>query len=149
MTVRRVGLWVAVVALLVAQTLGLAHRVVHPGGAVAGVEYTHAHTHGHEHESGHHPSPLAALFAGHDEAPDCRLYDQLSHADLLPALPVAVNLSARQITPELPAQLFACARERGVAPGMLELEVTETAMIRDHERAKRILLALKRHGVDC
>lgn len=90
MTVRRVGLWVAVVALLVAQTLGLAHRVVHPGGAVAGVEHTHAHTHGHEHESGHHPSLLAALFAGHDEAPDCRLYDQLSHADLLPALPVAV-----------------------------------------------------------
>ena len=65
---------------------GSAWRVVHPGGAVAGVEHTHAHTHGHEYESGHHPSPLAALFAGHDEAPDCRLYDQLSHADLLPAL---------------------------------------------------------------
>ncbi|MBL8524059.1 MAG: EAL domain-containing protein [Betaproteobacteria bacterium] len=64
----------------------------------------------------------------------------------LPALPVAVNLSARQITPELPAQLFACARERGVAPGMLELEVTETMLISQPDASRKVLEQVTRNG---
>lgn len=64
----------------------------------------------------------------------------------LPALPVAVNLSARQITEELPAQLFACARERGVAPGMLELEVTETMLITRPEASRKVLEQVTTNG---
>jgi diguanylate cyclase (GGDEF)-like protein/PAS domain S-box-containing protein len=64
----------------------------------------------------------------------------------LPALPVAVNLSARQITPALPAQLFACARERGVAPGMIELEVTETMLITQPEASRKVLEQVTTNG---
>ncbi|MBL8520946.1 MAG: EAL domain-containing protein [Betaproteobacteria bacterium] len=64
----------------------------------------------------------------------------------LPALPIAVNLSARQITPTLPAQLFSCARDRGVAPDMLELEVTETMLIARPESSRKVLEQVTRHG---
>ena len=57
------------VALLLGQTLGLVHTVVH-GGAPAVVA----------------GQPLEHLFDDHDDASGCRLFDQASHADLAPAL---------------------------------------------------------------
>lgn len=75
-------------ALLAAQTLGLAHRVVHPGGSAPGPAL---HGHDHDHSGAAVHESATALFAGHEDAPDCRLYDQLSHADLLQALPLAVS----------------------------------------------------------
>lgn len=73
---------VFVLALLAAQWLGLAHAVLHPQ-LPAHAAAAHAPTHG-----------LGALFAGHDDGSgDCRLYDQLAHAEPLPpALPVLDTL---------------------------------------------------------
>lgn len=64
----------------------------------------------------------------------------------LPALPIAVNLSARQITPELPAQVFAAGRDQGVAPQMIELEVTETMLIARPEASRKVLDEVVHNG---
>ena len=61
-------------ALLWLQALGLWHQMVHGqavhGGAVAASAVEHGHHDDH-------------AFAGHDEGdPQCRLFDQLAHADL-------------------------------------------------------------------
>lgn len=101
MLFRRGWLLAAVLALLAAQTLGLAHRVVHPG--VSAPVHSHDHAHDHAHES------ADGLFADHDDAPDCRLYDQLSHADSLPVLPLAVAALL------VPAFLLACREGETVA----------------------------------
>ncbi|BAL94505.1 hypothetical protein [Rubrivivax gelatinosus] len=68
--------------LLAAQWLGLAHTVLHPQ-LPAHAAAAHAPAHG-----------LGALFAGHaDGSGDCRLYDQLAHAEPLPpALPALDTL---------------------------------------------------------
>jgi len=71
-------------ALVWAQMLGLAHRVLHapPPAAAANSSYAAA--------AGHKPDPgvLAHLLAPAQAESDCRLYDQLGLADTLPALPV-------------------------------------------------------------
>ena len=59
-----------VVALLWTQGLGLWHRQVHSGI-------------GH---AAHPTASLGKLFSHHQTDTDCRLYDQLSHADGAPAL---------------------------------------------------------------
>ncbi len=69
----------AVASLLLAQSLGLLHRAVHqPAGGHSFVAGTAQQT----------PSAVASLFAGHTLDSDCRLFDQLAHADLaaLPAM---------------------------------------------------------------
>jgi len=73
-----------VVALLWAQLLGLAHRVLHSPqvGAVPVVAHV---VQGHE---AHAPGLLAHLLAPAGDESDCRLYDQLGHADVLPAMPL-------------------------------------------------------------
>lgn len=102
-----------VVALLLAQWLGLVHGIVHadhaghmghvgPGGHV---DPSEGHDHGgpraHQIEPGEPASvadaerlsPLPsfsvqALIGDHDDEGQCRLYDQLGHADLIVAWPV-------------------------------------------------------------
>ena len=69
-------------ALVLAQTLGAMHRIVHApraNGQVAAGLAAKGMPHG-----------LAALFAGHSGEQGCELYDQLVHADLLPVLPPAL-----------------------------------------------------------
>ena len=63
-------------AFVLAQALGLMHRIVHaplvgPGFVQASAEAPRADV-----------SWLKALFAGHDSERGCDLYDQSSHADL-------------------------------------------------------------------
>ena len=64
-------------ALMLAQTLGLVHRIVHSPLAA------------HAAASAGAPSVqsgsdwLQALFSGHDTEQGCHLYDQLSHSDLI------------------------------------------------------------------
>ena len=71
---RRVALPLLAAAMLMLQALGLWHSVVHPSGP-AGVVMAQDHDHRHgDHGDG---------FAGHGEGDaQCRLYDQLVHADL-------------------------------------------------------------------
>jgi len=76
-------------ALVLAQTLGLMHRVTHfaPAGLPAAVHHT---------EPGAHTGWVASLFAGHGSDTDCRLYDPLNHegAPSVPALVLPLALSS-------------------------------------------------------
>ncbi|MEP7300835.1 MAG: hypothetical protein ABI699_04845 [Caldimonas sp.] len=76
-------------SLVLAQTLGALHRVVHARGAVPQLAAKAA------------PHGLAALFAGHASEQGCEVYDQLSHADLLPgvAAVVPVVVAVRAVEP--------------------------------------------------
>jgi len=83
---RQAAAFAAVLALLLAQALGLAHRIAHAQPAQAGVLHTHSHA--HEHEPGH--PILAAAFDQHDEgSAECRLIDQAGHGDAAAAPTVA------------------------------------------------------------
>ncbi len=66
----------------------------------------------------------------------------------LPAISVAVNLSARQFTDEaLSDNITAALSESGLAPQFLELELTEGMVMQHPERANRILNTLKDMGI--
>ena len=63
-------------------------------------------------------------------------------------VPVAVNLSAAQfLQPELAADLAATLRASGVSAQHLELEITESMVMRDPERAMHVMRSLKKMGV--
>lgn len=63
-------------------------------------------------------------------------------------LRVAVNAAAAQIVRgDLPATLAAVARRHGIDPRFIEIEVTETAVIGDMDRAKLTLEGLRTLGV--
>ncbi len=64
------------------------------------------------------------------------------------ALPVAVNLSAVQFhQPELVAELRAILLETAMAPDALELEITESMVMRDPDRAVAVMGQLRAMGV--
>jgi diguanylate cyclase (GGDEF)-like protein/PAS domain S-box-containing protein len=61
---------------------------------------------------------------------------------------MAVNLSAQQLEQAaLPTTLAATLAAVGVEPGRLELEVTESMLMRDLDAARKLLLELKNLGV--
>jgi diguanylate cyclase (GGDEF)-like protein len=63
-------------------------------------------------------------------------------------LPVAVNLSAGQFhEPELVPRLAAIFKATGVSPQTLELEITESMVMRDPDRAASVMQALSAMGV--
>ena len=63
-------------------------------------------------------------------------------------LTLAVNISAVQLqVSTLEESLRTALRESGLAPERLELEVTETALMKDRDEAMRTLLAIKKMGV--
>ena len=64
------------------------------------------------------------------------------------ALPVAVNLSARQFRQEdLDAKLLALVRAAGVEPNLIELEITESHLMHDPAHAVRVLRSLHDSGI--
>lgn len=66
----------------------------------------------------------------------------------LPAMPVSVNLSARQLARgDIAAQVADILALTGVAPECLELEVTESAVMQDGEKAALMLGRLRELGV--
>ncbi|WP_194290389.1 putative bifunctional diguanylate cyclase/phosphodiesterase, partial [Modestobacter roseus] len=76
------------------------------------------------------------------------LADSRAWADAGRPLRVAVNLSARSLGDlELPGHVAALLRDAGVAPGALELEITETAVMEDPARAREVLRQLRLLGV--
>lgn len=87
---RPLAAFVAVAALLLAQGLGLAHRVAHAPIALA----LEAHAHeDHAHEEHAHEEHAQGFDAQHDEgSAECRLVDQAGHGDAAaaPPLPAAV-----------------------------------------------------------
>ncbi len=66
----------------------------------------------------------------------------------LPALRIAVNLSPRQFAdPALLSDIEAALAKSGMAPELLELEITESMVMQNVERAMRVLKAIKSLGV--
>jgi len=66
----------------------------------------------------------------------------------LPRMPVAVNLSAAQFGQEqLVPQLAEIIRSTGIEPGILELEITESMVMRDPEEAVKLMENLRGMGV--
>jgi diguanylate cyclase (GGDEF)-like protein/PAS domain S-box-containing protein len=62
--------------------------------------------------------------------------------------PVAINLSAVQFhQPGLAAKLAKAARDRSLAPGCLEIEITESVLMRNTDRALETLRKLKEMGL--
>ncbi len=66
----------------------------------------------------------------------------------LPPLRMAVNLSPRQFADSrLPEDIKAILLETGMQPSLLELEITESMMMRDVRHARQMLVSLKALGV--
>jgi diguanylate cyclase (GGDEF)-like protein len=66
----------------------------------------------------------------------------------LPPVCVAVNLSARQFADDgLTEDILAALKESGMKPELLELELTEGMVMQSHDRATKILAAIKAMGV--
>jgi diguanylate cyclase (GGDEF)-like protein len=69
-------------------------------------------------------------------------------AEGLPAVPVAVNLSALQFRqPDFYGTVIRVLNESGLAPGLLELEITEGVAMEDSEYTINLLTRLHEHGV--
>ena len=67
---------------------------------------------------------------------------------LLPGFGISVNVSVRQLmATEFVAQVASVLRESGIDPGSVTLELTESVLVHDEERALSVLRALKRLGV--
>jgi diguanylate cyclase (GGDEF)-like protein len=63
-------------------------------------------------------------------------------------LTVAVNLSARQLAdPDIVADVESAVADAGLDPALLVLEVTETVLMENHERAVAVLQAIAAMGV--
>jgi diguanylate cyclase (GGDEF)-like protein len=66
----------------------------------------------------------------------------------LPRMPVAVNLSANQFAQEqLVPQLAEILKSTAIDPGILELEITESMVMRDPEQAVQLMHNLRAMGV--
>ena len=66
----------------------------------------------------------------------------------LPPFTVAINLSARQFNdPDLASGILGALKETGLDPRLLELEITESVMVDQHERALETLREVKAMGV--
>ncbi|WP_084677017.1 GGDEF/EAL domain-containing response regulator [Massilia niastensis] len=65
----------------------------------------------------------------------------------LRAVPVSVNLSARQLSGDVAGTVRRILDETGLAPRLLELELTETASMDDPEKTFEVLCRLKEMGV--
>jgi len=65
----------------------------------------------------------------------------------LPPVKVAVNLSSRQLRPDLPQAVRATLERHGVEPCWLELELTESMLMHDSEEVIAMMVALREIGV--
>ena len=66
----------------------------------------------------------------------------------VPAIPVAVNLSARQFRQQdLDQRIHAIVRSAAVDPSLIELEITESQLMQDPEHAIRVLRSLGSAGL--
>ena len=95
-------------ALLLAQGMGLAHRIAHADGPPQACQHATQADHGQGDGHG------AALFDDHDDRNDCRLYDQLQLADALnAAMPVVAALAVDAHVPAGCAGLPALTSPQG------------------------------------
>ena len=66
----------------------------------------------------------------------------------MPSIPISVNISARQFSqPNLVESILGTLKECDLAPGLLELELTESLIADDAEKVVRTIQQLKAEGV--
>ena len=92
LAVRRSAFALLLIALVLVQTLGLMHRIVHAHGRSQPAEVPAVSVDG-----GGAESWVKALFEGHDSERDCAQYDQLSHGDLAWGSAVAITSAAAEL----------------------------------------------------
>lgn len=76
----------------------------------------------------------------------CRQARDWMAAGLSP-VKMAVNISPRQFQAGLADQISSVLKETGLAPSLLEIEITETLIIQDVDTSVRIMRAIKQMGV--
>jgi diguanylate cyclase (GGDEF)-like protein len=64
-----------------------------------------------------------------------------------PHLPIAVNIAIPQIYADLPQVIERALRKHGIGPSALQLEITESLVIRDVERATSVLKEISETGI--
>ena len=70
------------------------------------------------------------------------------HDEGLPLTRMAVNVSGQQFAlREFPAMVAEIIKETGIAPSMLELEITESVVMKDEAWAEQALAQLKELGI--
>jgi diguanylate cyclase (GGDEF)-like protein len=62
-------------------------------------------------------------------------------------LPIAINIAVPQIDSQLPAYVLNLLREHGLPPRLLQLEITESLLMRDLDRASDMLRELSEGGI--
>jgi diguanylate cyclase (GGDEF)-like protein len=62
-------------------------------------------------------------------------------------LPIAINIALPQIDAELPAHVLGLLSEHGLPPRLLQLEITESLLMRDLERASAMLREMSEGGI--
>lgn len=67
--------------------------------------------------------------------------------DILPHITISVNISPKQFSMELISIIDSVIQQSGIHPKQLELEITESVMIRDIKRAKTILEHIASRGI--
>ena len=63
------------------------------------------------------------------------------------SLPIAVNIAIPQIYADLPKVIYSALREYNVPPSSLQLEITESLVIRDVEKATSVLREISESGI--
>ena len=79
----------------------------------------------------------------HEACRQCRAWQDAG----LDVVPVSVNLSARQFSEQIPATVRRILDQTGLEPRLLELELTESASMKDPQKSFGILRQLKDMGV--
>jgi diguanylate cyclase (GGDEF)-like protein len=64
-----------------------------------------------------------------------------------PKLPIAVNVAIPQIHAELPGAIDKALKKHGIPPSCLQLEITESLLIRDIEKATSVLREISESGI--
>jgi diguanylate cyclase (GGDEF)-like protein len=62
-------------------------------------------------------------------------------------LPISINIALPQIDADLPAHVLGLLRELGLSPRLLQLEITESLLMRDLERASTMLREMSEGGI--
>jgi diguanylate cyclase (GGDEF)-like protein len=64
-----------------------------------------------------------------------------------PKLPIAVNIAIPQIHAELPGAILRALHKHNIPPACLQLEITESLLIRDLEKATTVLREISESGI--
>jgi diguanylate cyclase (GGDEF)-like protein len=71
----------------------------------------------------------------------------LDNGDQFPKLPIAVNVAIPQIHAELPGAISKALKKHDIPPACLQLEITESLLIRDLEKATSVLREISESGI--